>query len=486
MVRSGSGLGKRVLAVVVSTAALSGYFVLALSGPAGADTVTFTSGQIGSSGNTPNFSQGGPWIMSWSYNCAAYGNPGNFIVTVNQPANDLADDSGTNELGTSGSGTDYYYDTGQFSLAINSECDWSITVAPTSAGALATPTTFTSTQSGTTGDPQEFRVSSSWTMTWSYNCANYWSAGNFIVNIVQPAGDDAFDVGPNELGTSGTGTDSYNDTGVFSLDINSECDWTITVLSAGQTLPPPAASTAVGIAATPDGDGYWIAYSNGAVHDHGDAGSYGGLQGQSLNAPINHIVSTPDGKGYWLVAADGGIFTFGDAGFFGSTGAQHLNAPVVDMAPTPDGKGYWLVATDGGIFTFGDAGFQGSTGNLKLNKPVVGMAPTPDGKGYWLVASDGGIFAFGDAPFYGSTGNVQLNKPVNGMAPTHDGHGYWFVASDGGIFSFGDAQFHGSAGNIHLNAPIVGMAADNATGGYWLLGSDGGIFTEGAPFYGAD
>jgi len=43
------------------------------------------------------------------------------------------------------------------------------------------------------------------------------------------------------------------------------------------------------------------------------------------------MAATPDGKGYWLVASDGGIFSFGDAGFFGSTGAIHLNRPIVGM-----------------------------------------------------------------------------------------------------------------------------------------------------------
>ena len=41
--------------------------------------------------------------------------------------------------------------------------------------------------------------------------------------------------------------------------------------------------------------------------------------GQPLNKPIVGMAATPDGKGYWLVASDGGIFSFGDAGFFGST-----------------------------------------------------------------------------------------------------------------------------------------------------------------------
>ena len=41
-----------------------------------------------------------------------------------------------------------------------------------------------------------------------------------------------------------------------------------------------------------------------------------------LNKPIVGMAATPDGKGYWLVASDGGIFTYGDATFYGSTGAH--------------------------------------------------------------------------------------------------------------------------------------------------------------------
>ena len=134
----------------------------------------------------------------------------------------------------------------------------------------------------------------------------------------------------------------------------------------------------------------------------GDARFYGSTGAIPLNQPVVGMAATPDGRGYWLVAADGGIFAFGDASFYGSTGAIPLNQPVVGMAATPDGRGYWLVASDGGIFAFGDAGFYGSTGNIALTRPVVGMASAARGQGYWMVASDGGIFAFGDARFYGS------------------------------------------------------------------------------------
>jgi N-acetylmuramoyl-L-alanine amidase len=236
-------------------------------------------------------------------------------------------------------------------------------------------------------------------------------------------------------------------------------------LSALSTPSTPV----VGMAATPDGGGYWLVAADGGVFTFGDAKFLGSEGGAQLAAPVVGMAATPDGGGYWLVAADGGVFTFGDAKFFGSTGALRLNAPIVGMAATPDGGGYWLVAADGGIFTFGDAKFLGSEGGTELNAPIVGMAATPDGGGYWLVAADGGIFTFGDAKFFGSTGALRLNAPIVGMAATPDGGGYWLVAADGGIFTFGDATFLGSEGGAQLAAPAVGMAATPAGGGYWLV-----------------
>jgi GH43 family beta-xylosidase len=241
---------------------------------------------------------------------------------------------------------------------------------------------------------------------------------------------------------------------------------------------------AVGMAATPSGNGYWIGGASGAVVARGGAVHKGAMAG--LNRPIVGLASTPSGDGYWMTGGDGGVFSFGDAAFFGSTGNLRLNQPVVAMASSPTGRGYWFVAADGGIFTFGDAAFHGSTGNLRLNSPIVGMAATRSGHGYWLVAADGGIFTFGDAAFHGSTGNLRLNRPIVGMSPTPSGQGYVLVASDGGIFTFGDGRFHGSTGAIRLNQPIVGMAGTPTGGGYWLVAADGGIFSFGdAAFHGA-
>ena len=66
---------------------------------------------------------------------------------------------------------------------------------------------------------------------------------------------------------------------------------------------------------------------------------YGSTGSIHLNQPIVGMAATPDGGGYWLVASDGGIFSYGDATFYGSTGSIHLNQPIVGMAATPDGHG---------------------------------------------------------------------------------------------------------------------------------------------------
>jgi hypothetical protein len=148
--------------------------------------------------------------------------------------------------------------------------------------------------------------------------------------------------------------------------------------------------------------GALLAAADGGVFAFCGAPFYGSMGGRPPNQPVVGIAATPDGKGYWLVASDGGIFSFGDAGFYGSMGGKPLNQPVVGIAATPDGKGYWLVASDGGVFSFGDAGFHGSMAGSHLNQPMVVIAANPDGTGYWTAAADGGVFSFGDAPFRGS------------------------------------------------------------------------------------
>ena len=63
----------------------------------------------------------------------------------------------------------------------------------------------------------------------------------------------------------------------------------------------------------------------------------------TLNQPIVGMAATPDGKGYWLVASDGGIFTFGDATFYGSTGGITSTSRSSAWPPPPTARatGWW-------------------------------------------------------------------------------------------------------------------------------------------------
>ena len=186
-----------------------------------------------------------------------------------------------------------------------------------------------------------------------------------------------------------------------------------TALPADAAPPPVAHAPAVGMAATPSGDGYWQATGNGGVYSFGGAQFYG-APSAAPNAPMRGITSTPTGRGYWLVGADGGVFSYGDARFFGSMGGKPLNSPIVGMSGTKTGKGYWLVGADGGVFSYGDARFFGSMGSKPLNKPIVGMAATPSGGGYWLVGADGGIFSYGDAAYRGRVVYTEPGTPAPG------------------------------------------------------------------------
>jgi secreted trypsin-like serine protease len=212
----------------------------------------------------------------------------------------------------------------------------------------------------------------------------------------------------------------------------------------------------VAMAATPDGDSYWLLDRAGHVYAFGDAPHLGNATPMPGTSAAG-ISSTASGLGYWVVDSHGNVSTFGDAVHHGGVGGLPLNSPIIAMTTAPDGSGYWLLAADGGVFTFGGARFWGSTGAIRLNQPVVSMAATASGNGYWLVASDGGVFAFGDASFFGSMGGRVLNRPVNGLSRTPSGSGYWMVASDGGVFAFGDASFVGSLGATPISAPVVGL-----------------------------
>ncbi|MHB1519869.1 MAG: glycoside hydrolase family 25 domain-containing protein [Ferrimicrobium sp.] len=266
--------------------------------------------------------------------------------------------------------------------------------------------------------------------------------------------------------------------------------------------------------------GYLLAGADGSVYGFGTS-TYGstytdGLTGLTgahpLAAPIVGMAATPNAQGYWMVGKDGGVFNFGNAHNYGSTysygitglsGSRPLNAPIVGMAATPNGGGYWLVAADGGVFDFGNAGFYGSTytdgltglsGAHPLNKPVVGITATPGGHGYWMVAADGGVFNFGSAPFLNSLGSQKIPAPIVAMVMVPQVHGYdvsnfncqdlpnspqglMFVETNGYPFSFDYSPSISAGCGTASNGISQGLMAalqiaGNATQPYLFLGDN--------------
>lgn len=154
------------------------------------------------------------------------------------------------------------------------------------------------------------------------------------------------------------------------------------------------------------------------------------------------------------------MFTLGDAGFYGSMGGQALNAPAVAIISSTSGRGYLIVGRDGGTFTFGDKAFPGSLSGTRLNAPIVAAARFGTGGGVWLLGADGGIFSL-NAPFYGSAA-AESNAVPPPVGATVSSPGLVKVACPNG----GSITVAASIGR-----QLTELIADARAAGYTLCGS---------------
>jgi hypothetical protein len=165
------------------------------------------------------------------------------------------------------------------------------------------------------------------------------------------------------------------------------------------------------------------------------------------------IAASPDGSGYWEAAANGAVYAFGDAPYEGGASSAQAVSGISAL-----GAGYRLVAADGGIFDFGGAPFLGSSGGQHLNKPMIGISAS-DG-GYITVASDGGVFTYGNAAFYGSlAGSIVYSQPSLALDVGADGvtdfqRQAWFrvnMCEEGGLWNVDGPVYSGGLGFSHAN-----------------------------------
>jgi hypothetical protein len=253
-----------------------------------------------------------------------------------------------------------------------------------------------------------------------------------------------------------------------------------------------AAATAVSIVRTPDGAGYWLLTSQGAVFSYGDAQYYGGANvgGLSGSETAVGMATTSDGKGYWILANDGAVFSYGDAAYDGgaNTGDLTNGQTAVSITTDSSGGGYWILSNQGGVFSFGNAGFYGSAyGQSYFANQTAVQLVKAGSSGYWILSKGGSIYSYGSAPYDGNPTGFSGQTAV-AMAPANSSDtGYWVLSAAGGIYAEGTAAYDGGANGqtYFAGQSATSLAQSSDFGGYWILGNSGGVYSYGdAPFEG--
>jgi hypothetical protein len=76
---------------------------------------------------------------------------------------------------------------------------------------------------------QRFTVPDEWALVWSYDCSNFGQSGNFMVDA--KGSESGLQPIANELGPRGHDISYLHSGGSIYLEVNSECDWRVRVLT---------------------------------------------------------------------------------------------------------------------------------------------------------------------------------------------------------------------------------------------------------------
>jgi hypothetical protein len=241
--------------------------------------------------------------------------------------------------------------------------------------------------------------------------------------------------------------------------------------SGGPGIPAVSQATAQVLSPIPL---YWLYTAHGNVYSGPGTAWYrspaaGGYRGSSIAG----MAATADGNGYWLVGAAGRVFAYGDAAVFPS---PRRPRPIKGIVAAPGG-GYWLYSSHGNVYgSPGTAWYGSPTSNGYRGSSIVGMAATADGKGYWLVSATGRLFAFGDAASYPAPRHTH---PLAGIVAAPGG-GYWLFTAYGNVYpSPGAGWYRSPAGDGFRGHSIMGMARTSDGNGYWLIGAAGRVYAYG-------
>ena len=172
------------------------------------------------------------------------------------------------------------------------------------------------------------------------------------------------------------------------------------------------------------------------------------LQGRASNSgSVVGVAATADGQGYYLVTSAGYVYTFGDAQYYGSMGGQSLSRPIVGITVDKATGGYWLVGADGGVFAF-NAPFDGSAeGTIRWRRSSAWrQRPTAAATGSPVPTAGCSTSAMPNSRETIVYTIGGCGTPITGIAGSSDS-GYWLAGQNGGVFSF-NAPFDGSEDGI--------------------------------------
>jgi hypothetical protein len=195
--------------------------------------------------------------------------------------------------------------------------------------------------------------------------------------------------------------------------------------------------------------GYWQVRATGQIYAFGDARLYWPNSPRlSLREIATGMAAHPDGRGYWTVDTSGVVLAAGSAGWYEDRSSSATKS-VVDIAATPNGYGYWILERDGTVYPYGDAADYGSSyhsASMQNGAPAHAQSieSHPTASGYWVLWSDGYVDAKG-LPNYGRAHLPPL-LPLEWYTQIHatsTGLGYWIISGTGAIICKGDAPDHG-------------------------------------------
>ncbi|MGH9088371.1 MAG: hypothetical protein ACRDYZ_09710 [Acidimicrobiales bacterium] len=257
-----------------------------------------------------------------------------------------------------------------------------------------------------------------------------------------------------------------NDWGVWDYRL-----WSVDVALSAHPHGVPSIT-----AASASCPGLDIPGTTGKVTAAGGAHSFGSTTAAKAGAPVVGMALTPDRQGYYLVTKKGHVLPFGDARMQGSVPTSTGASDVVGIALDHATGGYWVARSNGTVYAYG-APHLGNAATTSASGPVVAIASIPDGAGYYLVTANGDVTPFGHALSYGNF-TVPTGQTVTAMATTPNGRGYYVVTAQGTIGTLGDATVFGPA-VVATSAPIAGIAVNPDGFGYWTISATGTVTAAG-------